>query len=81
MKIEVLLFGGAAAAAGADRACVDVPEPCTCAAAMAKLREMQPRLGRFVDAGRLAVDHAFAGPERVIRRGEEVALISLVSGG
>ncbi len=81
MKVDVLLFGGAAAAVGTDRARVDVPASSTCAAVLEKLGESEPRLRAFVGAGRLAVNHAFVGPERVIREGDEVALIALVSGG
>jgi len=81
VTLEVLLFGGAAAAANSDRAVVRVLDPCTCAGVLAALRESAPALGPYVDAGRLAVNHAFAPPDRVIGPTDEVALISLVSGG
>ncbi len=81
MTLQILLFGGAAAAANSDRAVVRVPDRCTASEALAALRESHPGLQPFVEAGRLAVNHAFAGPDFAIRESDEVALISLVSGG
>jgi len=81
VKIAILLFGGAATATGGTRAVIDAPDPCTCAAALRHLRDADTRLGPFIDAGRLAVNHAFAPHDREIQPGDEVALIALVSGG
>lgn len=81
VQISVLLFGAAAREFGADRALIEVPRPCTCGATLDALARSDARLEPFARAGRLAVNHAFAGPGRIIEAGDEVALISLVSGG
>jgi len=79
--IPVLLFGPAARAAGRDRIEIRVPEGSTCAQVREALVEAHPCLGELVGAGRLAVNHAFCPEDRVIEAGDEVALITMVSGG
>lgn len=81
MEIDVLLFGPASDAAGADRVRLSLHEGCSAADALAILAERQPRLRPFVECGRLAVNHAFAPPATLLRPGDEVALIAMVSGG
>jgi molybdopterin converting factor small subunit len=86
MRIEVLLFGPAAQAAGSDRIGVEcevdsgdsgprVP------AVLAAIAAQHPRLAFAVDGARLAVNHAFAAADASIGRDDEVALVSLVGGG
>lgn len=77
----MLLFGPAAAAIGADRVMVRVPEGATCGEILASLGESEPRLRGLAAGARLAVNHEFAGADRVVRGGEEIALIAMVSGG
>jgi molybdopterin converting factor small subunit len=85
VTIDVLLFGGAGAAVGADRVRLELREGPGGGArteeVLARLREQAPKLKPFVDAGRLAVNHKFARPGTTIRPGDEVALIAMVSGG
>lgn len=81
VDVKVLLFGPAAAAAGRDRVEVRVRASPTCADVTAALAAAEPRLAAIAAAGRLAVNHEFAAAGRVIEAGDEVALISLVSGG
>jgi len=81
MRVEVLLFGAEAAAAGGDRVEVEAPEGAGVHEVKERLGAACPALLPMLGAGRLAVNSEFAGPERVVRPGDEVALIGLVSGG
>lgn len=83
MEITVLLFGPAAAAFGHDRAVVPLAPHATADAALAALRDHHATLRPFAQPGaaRLAVNHAFAAADSPISPRDEVALISLVSGG
>ena len=84
MQVEVLIFGGAALAAKADRVTVAVGEAPTVRAVLAALHEQHPPL-KFAlpppESGRLAVNQAFAKGDHAIKPGDEVALITLVGGG
>ncbi len=81
IRITVLLFGPAARAAGADRVEVPVPKGATCEQVLAALIQAYPDLEELVGCGRLAVNHAFCPQDRVIEADDEVALITMVSGG
>lgn len=84
MQVDVLIFGGAAIAAQADRVVVRVGEDPTVHDVLAALREQHPALGFALpppDSGRLAVNQAFANGDHAIHPGDEVALITLVGGG
>lgn len=83
MRVRVKLFGPAAAAVDADEAVVDAAgdDGVTCAEVVALLGAEHPALEPHLRSGRLAVNHAFAAPGNPIREGDEVALISMVSGG
>ena len=90
MKVEVLLFGGAALGAKSDRATVEVSDTPTVREVLAALHAQHPEL-RFAlpppETGRLAVNQAFAKGDHPIKPGpmeqggDEVALIALVGGG
>lgn len=79
--MQVLLFGSEAAAAGRDRVEVEAPDGATCHEVKERLGSVCPALRLLLPAGRLAVNAEFAGAETVVRPGDEVALIGLVSGG
>ncbi len=82
MRVEVLLFGPAAAAIGADRVAVECDgEPTTAAAVLEAIPRQHPALAAVVGGGRLAVNHTFADPQATIVGGEEIALIAMVGGG
>jgi molybdopterin converting factor small subunit len=86
MEIETLLFGPAADAAGADRITLALPEEATVADALAAIARQYPVLAAAVEGGgggggRLAVNHEYAPAHRRLAPTDEVALISLVSGG
>lgn len=90
MRVEVMIFGAAAAAAQADRVVVSVGPHPTVRDVLAALHHQHPAL-RFAlpppDTGRLAVNHAFAPSHRPInpappsQGGDEIALVTLVGGG
>ena len=79
MRIEVKLFGAERAAVGCGTVAVDLAEGATAGDVLAALGEACP--GLSLASARLAVNHEFAGAERIIAPGDEVALIGLVSGG
>lgn len=81
MRVEVLIFGAAAGAAGADRVGVAVGDRPTVGDVVEAIRSQHPALGFAMGSARLAVNHRFADPGRVIEPGDEVALIALVCGG
>jgi molybdopterin converting factor small subunit len=81
VKIDVLIFGSAATAAGTDRLTVTIHESSTVRDVGAALIEQHPTLKDFFGIPRLAVNHAFVKPDCAIRPGDEIALITLVSGG
>lgn len=81
MRVEVLLFGAEAAAAGCDRVAVEACEGAGTHEVKEMLGAAYPALRPFLGAARLAVNCEFAGSETVVRAGDEVALIGMVSGG
>ncbi|RMH31633.1 MAG: MoaD/ThiS family protein [Planctomycetota bacterium] len=82
MRVEVLLFGPLADAAGRDSLSVntDATQP-TARDVLDALTQAQPAMRSMLTACRLAVNHAFADDATLIRAGDEVAVIGLVSGG
>ena len=82
MQIEVKLFGPQAVLVGSDavKLASDTDAP-TCAWVLTHLGEAAPELAASLPQSRVAVNHAFATPETVVREGDEVALIGMVSGG
>lgn len=81
MRIGILLFGGAAQLAGADRVEVSVPSGARSEEVLVAIGTAVPALRAVLPAARLAVNHDFAAPTQEIREGDEVALIAMVSGG
>jgi molybdopterin converting factor small subunit len=84
MQVKVLLFGPAAAAAGRDSLTVTVGETPTSGEVLAALGGASGPLAAIADpdkGARLAVNHAFADISQRIRPSDEVALITMVSGG
>ena len=86
MRIEVLLFGPAAQAAGRDRigvecASADSGSGPTAAHVLEAIAAQHPALDFALVSARLAVNHAFASRETVIAATDEVALVALVGGG
>jgi molybdopterin converting factor small subunit len=82
MTIDILLFGPLATRAGAGRIAVPVAElPVTCQALRDALVQAHPELAEALPLHRFAVNARFAGEDGVVREGDEVALIGMVSGG
>jgi molybdopterin synthase catalytic subunit len=81
MRVTLLYFAAARERAGTPSEAIDLPEGATAAAALAAACERHPPLAAVATRLRLAVDQEFAGPERKLREGSEVALIPPVSGG
>jgi molybdopterin converting factor small subunit len=82
MRVEVLLFGPLADAAGGDRVLIetDCDRP-TSREVLDALADRRPELRGSLATCRLAVNHAFAADETPVEPGDEVAVIGLVSGG
>jgi molybdopterin converting factor small subunit len=80
-SVDVLLFGPAARAASASSVSVLVPEPCAASEVLERLPQQHPAITFALPGSRLAVNHAFAAADTVIRPGDELALIAMVSGG
>ena len=81
MMLEVLVFGPAALAAGADKVGVSVPESAAAGDVIAALHRHYPSLRFALESARLAVNHAFVSTDAPISATDELALISLVGGG
>jgi molybdopterin converting factor small subunit len=81
MTIRVLLFGPEAAAAGRDRVEVEAPADPTCHELRERIGAACPALRPLLPAARFAINAEFAAMDAVVRPGDEVALIGLVSGG
>lgn len=81
MRVTVLYFAAARERAGASSDALDLPEGATAADALAAACARHPALLAVAGKLRLAVDQEFAGPDRRLHDGSELALIPPVSGG
>jgi molybdopterin synthase catalytic subunit len=81
MRVTILYFAAARERAGASSDALDLAEGATAGDALAAACQRHPALRPVAEKLRLAVDQEFAGPERKLREGSEVALIPPVSGG
>src|SRR6267143_952652 len=81
MKVTLLYFAAARERAGVPRETIELREGATAADAREAACVSHPGLRAIVDRLRLAVDEEFAGAERKLRDGSEVAFIPPVSGG
>lgn len=79
MRVTVLCFAAVREAVGAERLELDVAAGTTVAALRRDLVAAHPALARVPVA--CAVNQGYAGPERELRDGDEVALIPPISGG
>ena len=81
-RLTVLLFGPYQdALGGAASVEVQVHGEVTAAAVLAAVGEQHARLSPMLGHARLAVNGAFAASEAVVKMGDELAIIGLVSGG
>lgn len=81
MTLRVLIFGPQAAKAGRDHVAVTLAGDRTCAAVIRAIAEACPVLAPTLAGARVAVNSRFADPEHIVREGDEIALIGMVSGG
>ncbi len=81
MTMRVLLFGPAAIAMGRDSVGVDLGPQRTCNELARAMGEQWPDLRMYVRRGRWAINATFANESAMIQESDEVALISMVSGG
>ena len=81
VAVRVLLFGAAREAAGAGELPLEVRAPATAASVLEELLAARPALGRFGRSLLVAVNEEYAGPQREVRAGDEVAVFPPVSGG
>lgn len=81
MNVRVLLFGPAAAAVGCGEVVVQARAGATCGEVLEAVAAAEPRIAEVARGGRLAVNHKFAEARQVVKDGDEVALIVMVSGG
>ncbi|HMN40278.1 MAG TPA: MoaD/ThiS family protein [Phycisphaerales bacterium] len=77
----MLLFGPAASTFGRGEVWVRVRDGATCREVLEAVTGVAPTLADHARGGRLAVNHEFAEAGRVVKGGDEVALIAMVSGG
>jgi len=80
-ELDILLFGPAAMAAGCSAVRVECSAGSSCDAVREAMRSQHQGIEAIVKAGRLAVNGAYVDGSTVIEPGDEVALVSLVSGG
>jgi len=80
-RLTVLLFAAARDLAGTDAATVELAPGATVAELRAALARDFPALAPLLVKSAVAVNHDFAEDDRVLRPGDEVAVIPPVSGG
>jgi molybdopterin converting factor small subunit len=80
-EIEVLLFGPLADAAGRDRVRCALQAGARVGDLLGAVRSLVPALGARLDSVAVAVNLSYATRDRMLAPGDEVALISPVSGG
>lgn len=82
MTIAVKLFGPQAELVGRREVVLEIQDdPVTCGELRRVLSTRCSTLGTSLGSSRLAVNQAFAAESDLIRAGDEVALIGLISGG
>ena len=82
MQIQVLLFGPHAEAIGRDKLALTFDQSqVDCQTLLAKLIETCPAHATLFQHGRLAINCAYAKPTDLIRNGDEVAFVGMISGG
>jgi len=79
--VTVRMFAGAAETFGARNLSVKLALGSTVESAFTHVTNLQPRMSRYSNLLRFAVNHEFADPTRELEHGDELALIPPVSGG
>lgn len=81
MRVRVLAFGMLREMLPSGDFALELPEGCTVAELVARQRELSGARERIWQALAVAVNREYAPGERVLREGDEVALLPPVSGG
>lgn len=81
IAIKTLLFSVLREKIGAEQVTVRLPTPATGADLLDALSEAHPQLVPYRQVIRLAVNEAYAEADVPLQEGDEVALITPVSGG
>jgi molybdopterin synthase catalytic subunit len=81
VEIHVRLFASLRLDAKTDAIRVDLPHGATVADALEKIRETHTNLAPWLPSCRVAIGLDFADPNRVLKQGDDVALIPPVQGG
>ena len=79
--VRVLLFSVLRERVGAQVLRLPLPDPPTGSALLDQIETEHPCLASFRPVMRLAVNASYVKPEALLRAGDEVALITPVSGG
>ncbi len=80
-KYIILLFGPAAHVVDHDRAEVETTAPCSVGQLKALTAQQYPQITELLEVGRLAVNQSFVSEETLVGLDDEIALITMVSGG
>ena len=81
MRIQVRLFARARDLTGVDKLTLDLPEGATVGQLRRRLADEHPAVAGLLERSALAVDDEFAGDDKTLPAGAEVALLPPVSGG
>jgi molybdopterin synthase catalytic subunit len=81
MQVEVLFFGMLKDLAGRSRDSVDLPERATLGDLVDHCVRQIPRLKDFTSSIAMSVNQEYAGPDLLLKDGDEIALLPPVSGG
>src|SRR5713226_3366473 len=81
IRVRVLFFGAAREAAGHDEVELELGAPCNAAAAFERVLAEYSGLRRFGRSLLFAVNQEYAGADREVREGDELAIFPPVSGG
>jgi len=81
MKIKVKFFAYTREITGLNETEIEIKEGTDLSGIMDRLAERFPGLQRYRSEINMAVNHEYAPPETIVKKGDEVALLPPVSGG
>jgi molybdopterin converting factor subunit 1 len=81
LTLTVLLFAKLRDIAGADSVRIELPDGARVGALRRQLADTYRALTGLLERSAIAVNHDFADDERILRPGDEIAVVPPVSGG